>query len=69
MKPKRLFRCSVCEDVLTEEEWEEYMETGGSGYCMCGFTKIDGEGEAWFPRVLREYDVYLLKERNINEQE
>jgi len=46
----KLYRCPVCGDVLTEEEWEADFEIGGNGMCPCDFK--DGE------RVYHEYDVY-----------
>lgn len=61
-KPKRLFRCPACGEVITEEAWEEALQSG-SGYCYCEFSDVDPDtGEIWYPRILHEYDVYHLSE-------
>ena len=66
-KPTRLYRCPTCAGVLTEREFEEQMESGGSGYCDCGFMAYDDEGEVYFPRLYYEYDVYSLVPRSSNQ--
>lgn len=52
MKPERLYRCPVCGDIVSEQEIEESMQSGGMGMCYCQYK--DGQ------RILIEYDVYHL---------
>jgi len=61
MKPEKLFRCYACGEVITKEEWLKDLESGGTGYCMCDFSAIDEKGEVWYPRILHEYDIYVLQ--------
>jgi hypothetical protein len=59
---KKLYRCPTCGDVLTETEYEASFLAGGNGYCLCQFSAVDEKGENWFPRMMTEYDVYILQE-------
>jgi len=59
--PEKLYRCSRCGFILTEEEWLDEIGFGGSGYCMCEYSAIDEEGNVWYPRILHEYRVYRLQ--------
>ena len=57
--PEKLYLCPACGEIITEEEWLEDLETGGSGYCYCDYSATDPEtGEIWYPRILHEYVVY-----------
>lgn len=68
MKPKKLYRCPVCGDIVTEEKWLESIEHGGSGYCLCEFSAYDEKGELWFPRTYNEYDVYHLSAPTVKKE-
>lgn len=48
--PKKIYRCPVCGEVLTDAEFKASCLQGG-GYCYCQFKS----GE----RILTEYDVYI----------
>lgn len=48
----KLYRCPICKNILTQEEWEADFKIGGNGMCPCTFA--DGH------RVYIEYDVYHL---------
>jgi len=54
----KLYRCPVCGDVLTEEEYSAQFESGGSGYCYCQFS--DGN------RILIDYEVFVREETNVS---
>ena len=53
--PRRLYRCPACGDVITEEEYLDWLSVG-VGYCMCQYT---GDGE----RILTGYEVYTKEEK------
>ena len=62
MKVNKLYRCPVCGETLTNEEYEHMLESGGGGHCMCEFSAYDEHGDIWFPRILNEYQVFILQE-------
>ena len=57
-KVKTLYRCPICGDVVTDEEYEWLFEIGGNGMCQCDFQ--DGN------RIYYGYDVYRLSKPNMN---
>lgn len=60
---KKLYRCPICGEVLTEEEYLNQFESGGSGYCYCEFSAINEKGEIWYPRILHEYEAFVREEQ------
>jgi len=67
MKPKKLYRCPKCGDIITDQELEWRMEGGGMGMCYCEFSAIDQDGDVFYPRIFHEYDVYHLSGETANE--
>jgi hypothetical protein len=55
---KKLYRCPLCGDTLTEVEYLRSFEGGGNGYCGCRFSAKDEHGNIWFPREYVEYEVF-----------
>ncbi len=61
MNPEKLYRCSACGTIVTDEELERSMESGRMGMCYCEYSAIDPEtGDVWYPRIFNDYDVYHL---------
>ena len=61
MKPKKLYRCPVCDEVLTDVQWEADFEIGGNGMCPCDFMLNES-------RVYHEYDIYTLQTSEVKSE-
>ena len=57
MKVKKLYRCSACGDVITDEDWETDPQYKHIGRCYCRLPTTDENGKRLSMREIMQQDT------------